>query len=46
VVCIQDDGLALTSGTRYVLALDPSGTPSTYVGSETNGVMAFFVDYQ
>jgi hypothetical protein len=39
-------GLALTSGTRYVLALDPAGTPSTYVGSETNGEMAFFVDYQ
>jgi hypothetical protein len=39
-------GLALTSGTRYVLALDPTGTPSTYVGSETNGTMAFFVDYQ
>jgi hypothetical protein len=39
-------GLALTSGTRYVLALDPTGTPSTYVGSETNGEMAFFVDYQ
>jgi hypothetical protein len=39
-------GLALTSGTRYVLALDPGGTKSTYVGSETNGEMAFFVDYQ
>ncbi len=38
-------GLALVSGTRYVLALDPSGTKSTYVGSETNGTMAFFLDY-
>jgi hypothetical protein len=38
-------GLAITSGTRYLLALDPSGTKSTYVGSETNGTMAFFLDY-
>jgi hypothetical protein len=27
------------------LALDPSGSPSTYVGAETNREMAFFVDY-
>jgi hypothetical protein len=39
-------GLALTSGTRYMLALDPAGTNSTYVGAETNGEKAFFVDYQ
>ncbi|MDB6092014.1 MAG: hypothetical protein JWN85_4798 [Gammaproteobacteria bacterium] len=38
-------GLALVAGTQYVLALDPSGTKSTYVGSETNGQMAFFLDY-
>jgi hypothetical protein len=38
-------GLTITNGTRYMLALDPSGTKSTYVGSETNGTMAFFLDY-
>jgi hypothetical protein len=38
-------GLHLTSGTSYVLALDPAGNKSTYVGSEVNGEMAFFVDY-
>jgi hypothetical protein len=35
----------LVAGTQYVLALDPGGTKSTYVGSETSGVMSFFVDY-
>jgi hypothetical protein len=38
-------GLALVGGTQYVLALDPSGSKSTYVGAETNGTMSFFVDY-
>ena len=38
-------GLALVGGTQYVLALDPSGSKSTYVGAETNGEMSFFVDY-
>jgi hypothetical protein len=35
-------GLAIVSGEQYMLALDPSGTKSTYVGSETDGRMAFF----
>jgi hypothetical protein len=39
-------GVALTAGAQYVLALEPSGTKSTYVGAETNGEMSFFVDYQ
>jgi len=39
-------GLHLVSGTQYVLALDPGGTKSTYVGAETSGEMSFFVDYQ
>ncbi len=38
-------GVKLTAGTQYVLALNPSGVKSTYVGSETNGTMSFFVDY-
>jgi hypothetical protein len=38
-------GLAIVSGEQYMLALDPSGTTSTYVGSETDGTMAFFLDY-
>jgi hypothetical protein len=38
-------GLAIVSGEQYMLALDPSGTKSTYVGSETDGTMAFFLDY-
>ncbi len=39
-------GLPLTAGTQYVFALDPSGTHNgTYVGSETSGETAFFVDY-
>jgi hypothetical protein len=41
----QMSGLSLTAGTSYLLALDPSGRKSTYVGSEVNGEMAFFVDY-
>jgi hypothetical protein len=41
----QMSGLKLAAGTQYVLALDPSGTKSTYVGAETNGEMSFFVDY-
>jgi hypothetical protein len=39
-------GLRLAAGTQYVLALDPGGTKSTYVGAETSGEMSFFVDYQ
>jgi hypothetical protein len=38
-------GLHLAAGSQYVLALDPGGTKSTYVGSETSGVMSFFLDY-
>jgi Carbohydrate binding module (family 6) len=38
-------GLAIVSGDQYLLALDPSGTKSTYVGSEIDGTMAFFLDY-
>lgn len=38
-------GVQLVSGTQYVLALDPSGSKSTYVGAEPSGEMAFFVDY-
>ena len=38
-------GLAIVSGEQYMLALDPSGTKSTYVGSETDGTKAFFLDY-
>jgi hypothetical protein len=38
-------GLAIVSGEQYMLALDPSGTKSTYVGSETDGTMAFFLNY-
>ena len=38
-------GVQLTAGAQYLVALDPSGTKSTYVGSETSGEMAFFVDY-
>jgi hypothetical protein len=37
-------GLALVGGRQYVLALDPSGSKSTYVGAETNE-LSFFVDY-
>jgi hypothetical protein len=39
-------GVSLTAGAQYVLALEPSGTKSTYVGAETSGKMSFFVDYQ
>jgi hypothetical protein len=39
-------GVALTAGAQYVLALEPSGTKSTYVGAEPSGEMSFFVDYQ
>jgi hypothetical protein len=38
-------GLAIVSGEQYMLALDPSGAKSTYVGSETDGTMAFFLDF-
>jgi hypothetical protein len=38
-------GVKLVAGTQYILALDPSGSQSTYVGAETNGTMSFFVDY-
>ena len=38
-------GVPIVSGKQYLLALDPSGTKSTYVGSETNSTMAFFLDY-
>src|SRR6185437_535954 len=38
-------GVHLAAGSQYVLALDPSGSPSTYVGQETSGEMSFFVDY-
>lgn len=38
-------GLHLAAGTQYILALDPGGTKSTYVGAETSGVMSFFLDY-
>ena len=39
-------GVSLASGAQYVLALEPSGTKSTYVGAEPSGEMSFFVDYQ
>lgn len=39
-------GLHLAAGTQYVLALDPGGTKSTYVGAEMTGEMSFFLDYQ
>ena len=38
------NALQLAPGTQYELALAPSGG-STYVGSETNGQMCFFLDY-
>jgi hypothetical protein len=38
-------GVPLTRGAQYVLALFPSGVKDTYVGAETSGEMAFFVDY-
>ena len=38
-------GIQLTGGTEYMLALEPSGAKSTYVGAEPSGEMAFFVDY-
>ena len=38
-------GIQLTAGAQYMLALEPSGVKSTYVGAETSGEMAFFVDY-
>lgn len=38
-------GVTLVAGTQYLLALNPSGVKDTYVGSETNGTLAFFVDY-
>jgi hypothetical protein len=41
----QLSGVHLAAGAQYVLALDPSGANSTYVGAETNGEMSFFVDY-
>jgi len=41
----QLSGLHLAAGTQYVLALDPAGTKSTYVGAETSGEVSFFVDY-
>ena len=39
-------GVTLTAGAQYVLALEPSGTKSTYLGAEPSGEMSFFVDYQ
>ena len=39
-------GVALTAGAQYVLALEPSGSKSTYVGAEPSGEMSFFVDYR
>jgi hypothetical protein len=38
-------GLRLTAGTSYYLALVPSTTGSTYIGSELNGTLSVFVDY-
>jgi hypothetical protein len=38
--------VALSAGAQYVLALEPSGAKSTYVGAETSGELSFFVDYQ
>ncbi len=39
-------GLQLTAGTQYVFALDPGGAYNgTYVGADTDGETAFFVDY-
>jgi hypothetical protein len=38
-------GVPLAAGAQYVLALDPAGTKSTYVGAETSGELSFFVDY-
>lgn len=39
-------GVALTAGTQYYLALAPSGVfRGTYVGTETDGPLSFFVDY-
>jgi hypothetical protein len=39
-------GLQLQAGMGYQLALDPSGTGSTYVGADTSsGPMSFFLDY-
>jgi hypothetical protein len=39
------NGISLTAGAQYVLALEPSGAKSTYVGAEPNGEKCFFVDY-
>ena len=39
------NGFHLNAGTSYYLALVPSSTGSTYVGSETNGTLSVFVDY-
>ena len=39
-------GVSLTAGAQYMLALEPSGTKSTYVGAEPSGEKSFFVDYQ
>ncbi len=38
-------GVDLVAGMQYILVLNASGAKSTYVGSETNGTMSFFVDY-
>jgi hypothetical protein len=40
------NGVSLTAGATYVLALEPSGAKSTYVGAETSGELSLFVDYQ
>jgi hypothetical protein len=39
------NGFHLNAGRSYYLALVPSSTGSTYVGSETNGTLSVFVDY-
>ena len=40
-------GLQLQAGSSYVLAIDPSGAGSTYVGADSaNGPMSFFLDYE
>ena len=38
-------GVPITAGTKYMLVLDSDMTGSTYVGSENDGTMCFFLDY-
>jgi hypothetical protein len=46
LVCVVVERRDVDGRRAIHLARAPSGTKSTYVGSETNGTYSFFVDYQ